>query len=127
MRFSLGFIMSLALTGPALAGGPFVAIGGEVGSFGSVTPFPTESYTGSMLAGRAGYDFGRYFGVEADGAVRVGGAAEVSRNFGDETVTFDDNFEDKVTSRYGVFLRGKVPTSGLLTLTLCLISNRLDY
>jgi len=111
LYLAAGFCAALSVATPVFAGGPYVAVGGEVGRFGAETPFPTENYTGTMLSGRAGYDFGRYFGVEAEGALRVGGSAEVSRNFGDATVTFDDNFEDKVTSRYGVFLRGKVPTS----------------
>lgn len=111
MRIVIGFLAALAISETALAGGPFVAVGAEVGSYD--TTFPTEAYSDVTLTGRVGYDFGRYFGVEAEGAVNVGGSAKEIRSFADDmsAFAFTDEFEEEAVSRYGVFLRGKLPLS----------------
>ena len=110
MRFILGFLISLTTAGAAFAGSPYIAIGGEVGN--TETQTPTGSYTATAINGRVGYDFGSYFGVEAEGALHVGGSATLT----DQVDRITREFERDVTSRYGVFLRGRVPVSDRVSL-----------
>lgn len=98
-------LSSLALTSTAAANGPYVSIGGEVGSYENQTP--TGSYTDVAINARIGFDFFTYVGIEAEGALNLGGAA----TFMDMTESGSRMFEDDVTSRVGVFLRGRAPVS----------------
>lgn len=56
--------------------------------------------------------------MEAEGALNIGGSATESRNFSDEFRTFDDNSEEDITSRVGLFLRAKAPVSEKFSLFL---------
>ena len=110
MRFSLGFILFLSMAGPAFAGGPYVAVGGEVGN--RETQNPTGSFTATALNGRLGYDFGKYFGVEAEGALNLSGSA----SFEDQSEQSTRQFNEDVKSHYGLFLRGRAPVSERISL-----------
>lgn len=105
MRYFVGLWIAMASSTQALAGGPFVTIGGEVGQ--TETQSPTRTYTASALNGRLGYDFGKYFGIEAEGAIHLGSSATETGQV--ERIT--NEFEREVKSRYGVFLRGRIPVS----------------
>ncbi len=110
MRIILGCLIGLVSASAAAASGPYVAVGGEVGRYETQTP--TGSYTDTALNGRIGYDFGKYFGLEAEGALNLGGAATFESGSDAEGFTR----RDEVTSRYGLFLRGRVPTSDAVTI-----------
>jgi len=110
MRFNLGIILALAVAGPVFASGPYIAIGGEVGNL--ETQNPTGSFTATALNGRLGYDFGQYFGVEAEGALHLSGSA----SFEDQSEQSTRQYKEDVKSHYGLFLRGRAPVSDRISL-----------
>lgn len=126
MKFLAGFILSVSLSisasTAAFANGPYVAVGADIGSFehqpqGGLFG-DAASYTDVALNARIGYDFLTYFGVEAEGAIHLGGSATFSEetdNDFDGVIDGMREFEDDVTSRFGLFLRGRFPVTDTVT------------
>ena len=104
MRYVLALLIGLSFAGRASAGDFYIAAGGEIGIFET---FTAESYTDFTLTGRIGYDFGEYVGVEAEGAINLGSSDTVTESFEGGT----REFSEEITSRYGLFLRGRIPAS----------------
>lgn len=98
-----------AFASPALAqGGSWVSAGAGLVD-AKLDQRSGEGFTATTLLARIGYDFGRYVGVEAEGALALSGA----RGSGAlaSTVPFDQSVRTKYGGDYGVFLRGRLPVA----------------
>ena len=102
-------LITLAST-PALAqsSGPWVSVGAGIVD-AETDERSGAGFTATTLGARIGYDFGRYFGVEAEGALGLSGSGEDRSGAPDRPFGFDERFE--YAADYGVFLRGRVPVS----------------
>lgn len=112
MRYFVGLVMTLMVSGPAFAGGPYIAVGGEVGRY--ETDFPAGEYTDAALNGRLGLDIGKYFGFELEGALNIGGAAKrdgqgVRIQTGGGSSLNGGRYEYDVKGRAGLFIRARAP------------------
>jgi len=103
-RTILGLLTIVLMAGCANSA-PYVAVGAGVGDFEPI--IPTNSYTDVNLGARIGYNLGNYFGIEAEGVVNVGGAANTSST----NQSFTTERSDTVDSHLGLFIRGRLPVS----------------
>lgn len=116
MKLILACLITFATGGSALAGfDPYVALGAEIGEYETDNPsnqygdsFDAGKYTDFALNGRLGVDMGPTLGVELgvefEGAIYLGGAAEYSAMDEDGIGGFEAQNDAK--SRLLLFLRG---------------------
>lgn len=100
----LALLIATSMAGCA-SSAPYIAVGGGVGEFG--TQDSPGSYTDVNLTARLGYDVGKYFGVEAEGSVNIGGSVSSSRT----GLFAATESSEQADNHLGIFLRGKIPVS----------------
>lgn len=112
IRFLTGVAIVLSATQSAQAG-PYGSLGFSIDDIQPEDEF--ESFTGTGINARLGYNFGRYFGLEAEGQIGLSGEGD-NPYFIDGTLIQNETY--KYRGDWSVYLRPQIPVSDKLRLSL---------
>lgn len=111
-RVLAGAVLLLSFTQTAHAG-PYGTLGFSIEDIQPEDDF--ESFSGTGINARLGYDFGRYFGLEAEGQVGLSGEGD-NPNVSQGVLVQNETYDYK--GELGLFLRPKMPVSDNFSLSL---------